>query len=100
MSVLSHNMNVGNLPAPAPEPVAACVAAAAAPNNKLLDGACDDDDNELTEAQKALIAERMKVLQARFKAFEERLAHDSLTEAEAEMLLRVCNNNSSRRATG
>jgi hypothetical protein len=49
MSVLSENMNAGNLPAP---------------NNKLLDGACDDDDNELTDVQKALIAERMKALQA------------------------------------
>jgi len=42
-------------------------------------------------------------VQARFKAFEEKtnqqkvdelmLAHDSLTEAEAETLLRICNNN-------
>ena len=103
MSVLSEiDMTASNLPAPAPEPVAACVPAAPAPN-KLLDGLCDYDDNELTEAQKALIAERMKALQARFKAFEEKtnqqkvdelmLAHDSLTEAEAEMLLRICNNN-------
>jgi hypothetical protein len=95
-------MNSGHPPAPAPDPAAACAAVDVAPN-KLLDGVCGNDDNELTDAQKALIAERMKALQARFKAFEAKtnkqkvdelmLAHESLTEAEAEMLLRICNNN-------
>ena len=71
--------------------------------NKLLDGACDDADNELTEAQKALIADRMAALQARFKAFEDKtnaqkveelmFSHGDLTLAEAEMVLRVCNGN-------
>ena len=36
-------------------------------SNKLLAGACGDDDNELTEEQKAIIAERLAALQARFK---------------------------------
>lgn len=72
-------------------------------SNKLLDGACGDDDNELTEEQKAIIAERLAALQARFKAYEEKslkekvseliLGHEGLTEKEAEMVLRVCNNN-------
>ena len=69
----------------------------------LLAGACDDDDNELTEAQKKIIEERLKALQARFKEFEEKtlkqkvdelvLANEGLTEAEAEMTLKVCNGN-------
>ena len=74
--------------------------------NALLNGACDDDDNELTEEeQKKVIEERLKALQARFKAFEEKtlkqkideliLANKGIgmTEKEAEMALRVCNNN-------
>ena len=71
--------------------------------NTLLAGACDDDDNELTDEQKRIIEERLKALQARFKAFEEKtlkqkidelmLANEGLTEKEAEMTLRVCNGN-------
>ena len=71
--------------------------------NTLLAGACDDDDNELTDEQKQIIEERLKALQARFKAFEEKtlkqkidelmLANEGLTEKEAEMTLRVCNGN-------
>ena len=75
------------------------------PSNPLLDGACDDDDNELTAEQKKIIEERLKALQARFKAFEEKttqqkideliMANEAygLTQEEAEMVLRVCNNN-------
>lgn len=75
------------------------------PSNPLLDGACDDDDNELTAEQKKIIEERLKALQARFKAFEEKttqqkideliMANEAygLTQEDAEMVLRVCNNN-------
>ena len=75
------------------------------PSNPLLDGACDDDDNELTAEQKKIIEERLKALQARFKAFEEKttqqkideliMANETygLTQEDAEMVLRVCNNN-------
>lgn len=75
------------------------------PTNPLLDGACDDDDNELTAEQKKIIEDRLKALQARFKAFEEKttqqkideliMANEAygLTQEEAEMVLRVCNNN-------
>lgn len=72
-------------------------------SNALLNGACDDDDNELTEEQKKLIEERLKALQARFKAFEEKtlkqkvdelmMSHEGLTEEQGEMVLRICNNN-------
>ena len=75
----------------------------APPANPLLAGACDDDDNELTAEQQKIIADRLAALQARFKAFEEKtlkqkvdelvLANEGLTEAEAEMTLRVCNGN-------
>jgi hypothetical protein len=71
--------------------------------NPLLAGACDDDDNELTEAQKAIIEEKLRALQARFKAFEEKtlkqkidelvMANEGLTNAEAEMTLKVCGGN-------
>ena len=75
-----------------------------APTNELLNGACDDDDNELTEEQKKIIEERLKALQARFKAFEEKTLkqkidelmmsrEDGLNEEQAEMALRICNNN-------
>ena len=74
-----------------------------APCNPLLAGACDDNDNELTDEQKKIIEDRLKALQARFKAFEEKtlkqkvdeliLANEGLTEKEAEMSLRVCNGN-------
>ena len=85
-AVASENdMNAGNAP------------------NALLMGACDDDDNELSEEQKKIIEERLKALQARFKAFEEKtlkqkvdelqLSNEGLGEKEAEMALRVCNNN-------
>ena len=88
-------------------PLAAPADENAAPSNvacnPLLAGACDEDDNELTEAQKKIIEERLKALQARFKAFEEKtlkqkvdelvLANEGLTEAEAEMALKVCNGN-------
>ena len=88
-------------------PLAAPADENAAPSNvacnPLLAGACDDDDNELTEAQKKIIEERLKALQARFKEFEEKtlkqkvdelvLANEGLTEAEAEMTLKVCNGN-------
>ena len=75
------------------------------PTNPLLDGACDDDDNELTAEQKKIIEDRLKALQARFQAFEEKttqqkideliMANEAygLTQEEAEMVLRVCNNN-------
>ena len=88
-------------------PLAAPADENAAPSNvacnPLLAGACDEDDNELTEAQKKIIEERLKALQARFKEFEEKtlkqkvdelvLANEGLTEAEAEMTLKVCNGN-------
>ena len=95
-----NDMNAGN---EQPMKVEAPVAPKAEPANALLAGACDDDDNELTEAQKKLIEERMKALQARFKCFEEKslkqkvdelqMSYEGLSEGEAEMVLRVCNNN-------
>ena len=71
--------------------------------NALLEGACDDADNELTEVQKAVIEMQMKTLQARFKRFEEKsmnqkvdelqLLHKGLCEEEAGVVLHVCSNN-------
>ena len=91
-----NDMNAGNAQ-PEPEPESNN-------NNTLLNGACDDDDNELTEEQKKLIEERLRALQARFKQFEEKSLkqkidelimsrEDGLTEEQAEMVLRICNNN-------
>ena len=48
--------------------------------NTLLAGACDDDDNELTDEQKQIIEERLKALQARFKAFEEKTLKQKIDE--------------------
>ena len=48
--------------------------------NTLLAGACDDDDNELTDEQKRIIEERLKALQARFKAFEEKTLKQKIDE--------------------
>ena len=70
----------------------------------------EDEDDGLTEEQRRLIAERVAALQNRFKKFEEKTTKEkidelmlgnsdkNLTEREAEMVLRVCNGTSSRRA--
>ena len=50
------------------------------PTNPLLDGACDDDDNELTAEQKKIIEDRLKALQARFQAFEEKTTQQKIDE--------------------
>ena len=65
----------------------------------------DDSDDELTEEQKRVIAERIAALQNRFKKFEEKSTenkieelvmqhgHLNLNEKEAFMILKVCEMN-------
>ena len=70
-------------------------------NNNFM----DDSDDELTEEQKRVIAERISALQNRFKKFEEKSTenkieelvmqhgHLNLNEKEAFMILKVCEMN-------
>ena len=72
-----------------------------ATNNNFM----DDSDDELTEEQKRVIAERIAALQNRFKKFEEKSTenkieelvmqhgHLNLNEKEAFMILKVCEMN-------